>query len=304
MGGTFMVQLWTNNRAQHSRLIEEGLEKLSELENRLTDFKDSPFNQINTFAGKRAVAVDAETFQLIEKAQNFSRESGGVFDISYATVGALWREARRSGVLPDPQVIAERKKLINFQSIELNSVNLTVYLPDERMRIGLGGIGKGYAVDKLYQFLLEQGLVNFLVDGSGDVRVHSTIDAPRPWRLGIKNPFAEGQDKKIGYVALANGALATSGDYINYVRREDLDRKFHHVIDPLTGEPSHGIVSSTILAPTALEADLNATTVMIMEVTKALEWLKLKQLAGFLVKADGTVLMSQKAMQLMQGKQK
>lgn len=301
MGGTFAVTFWTNNEKYYESLVNEGFDLIVELEKKLTDFKASHFNLINEKAGEEAVCVDEETFLLIKKGIEFSHATNGAFDLSYASVGALWREARKSGILPDENILNERRSLIDYTKIQLIEKNHSVFLPEKNMRIGLGGIGKGYAVDKLYDFLLSKGLVNFMVDGSGDVRVHSVSTAPRPWRLGIKNPFSPDEQKKIGYVALKDGALATSGDYVNYIRRSDLDRKYHHVINTKTGVPTEGIVSSTVLAPTALEADLNATVLMVMGVTQALEWLKLKQLAAFMVKSDGEVIMSEKAIQLMQG---
>lgn len=301
MGGTFAVSFWTNQEKYYESLVNEGLDLIVELEKKLTDFKDSPFNRINDNAGIEPVCVDEETFLLIKKGIDFSRETNGAFDLSYASVGALWREARRTGKMPDENLINERRSLVDYTKIQLIDKNFSVFLPQKNMRIGLGGIGKGYAVDKLYNFLIQKGLVNFMVDGSGDVRVHSASTAPRPWRLGIKNPFSPDEQKKIGYVALKDGALATSGDYVNYVRNSDLDRKYHHVINPQTGLPTEGVVSSTVLAPTALQADLIATVLMVMGVTRALEWLNLNQIAAFMVKSDGSVVMSEKALRLMQG---
>lgn len=301
MGGQFTVTTWTNQTELHTTLINEGLDLIADLEMRLTDFKDSPFNQINIQAGKTAVVVDAETFHLIEKAISFSEETGGAFDISYASVGKLWREARNTGKLPSPELVKERSQFVDYKRIVLDEKTQSVFLPYERMQIGLGGIGKGYAVDKLFTFLQQRGLVNLMVDGSGDIRVHSSEEAPRPWRLGIKNPFSPNENKKIGYVQLKNGALATSGDYINFVRRPELNKRYHHIIDPRTGQPTEGIVSSTILTETALEADLTATTMMIFGLQSSLEWLNKKKLAGFLVTQNGNVLMSEAALQFMQG---
>lgn len=304
MGGQFSVTTWSNQSEFHSRLINEGFDLIADLENRLTDFKDSPFNQINKQAGKSAVVVDEETFHLIKKANAFSDETTGAFDISYASVGKLWREARASGELPSPELVKERSQFVDYKKIQFNENELSIFLPHEKMQIGLGGIGKGYAVDKLYNFLLNKGLVNFMVDGSGDIRVHSSSEAPRPWRLGIKNPFSPDENKKIGYIQLRNGALATSGDYINYIRRPELNKRYHHIIDPRTGNPTEGIVSSTILTETALDADLAATTMMILGLTASLEWLNKKRWAGFLVAQNGNVLMSEMALQYMQGESK
>lgn len=304
MGGTFSVLAWTNSAHEAervARVIGEGFDLVAELEDRLTDFRDSPFNEINRAAGKHAVVVDAETFALVEEAQRIAHRTGGAFDISYASVGQLWRRARQTGVLPDPAAIEAQRRFVDYRQIQLDPQARSVYLPFADMRIGLGGIGKGYAVDKLFAFLQGQGVVNFLVDGAGDLRVHSEKTSPRPWRLHVRNPFALDAKKSMGLVQLASGAMATSGDYVNYVKSTaDLERKFHHIIDPKLGYPTNEIVSCTVLAPTALEADTVATSVIVMNLRRGLDYLNTNSLTGFVVTKDGAVHLSARAFELMQ----
>lgn len=303
MGGPFTVLAWTasEHEAERVRLaIEAAFDEISLLEDKLTDFRPSPFNRINEMAGVSPVGVDQETFDLIERAINISKQTEGAFDISYASVGQLWRSARQSGVMPHTAEIEAKRAFVNYRLIQLDPQNLTVYLPHKEMKIGLGGIGKGHAVDRLYQILREQYISNFLVDGSGDVRVHSHKDAPRPWRLQVRNPFSEDQKKSMGMVQLANGAMATSGDYVNYVKStEKLARKFHHIIDPKLGFPTNEIVSCTIMAPTAIEADTIATSVIVMNLKTGMEYLNKESMVGFVVTKDGAVHLSKKAFALM-----
>ena len=303
MGGPFTVLAWTESEHEAERVrlaIELAFDEIGLLEDKLTDFRSSPFNRINELAGVAPVAVDQETFDLIERAIKISQETAGAFDISYASVGQLWRSARQSGIMPDTAEIEAKRAFVNYRLIQLDPQNLTVYLPHKEMKIGLGGIGKGHAVDKLYQILREQNISNFLVDGSGDVRVHSHKNAPRPWRLQVRNPFSEDQKKSMGMVQLANGAMATSGDYINYVKStEKLERKFHHIIDPKLGFPTNEIVSCTIMAPTAIEADTIATSVIVMNLKTGMEYLNKESMVGFVVTKDGAVHLSKKAFELM-----
>lgn len=303
MGGPFTVLAWTESEHEAQRVnvaIELAFDEISLLEDKLTDFRPSPFNRINEMAGVSPVQVDQETFALIEGALVISEKTAGAFDISYASVGQLWRKARQSGVMPDYSEIEAQRAFVNYRLIQLDNQKLSVFLPHKEMKIGLGGIGKGYAVDKLYGLLREQNISNFLVDGSGDVRVHSHKNAPRPWRLHVRNPFSEDQKKSMGLVQLANGAMATSGDYINYVKStEKMERKFHHIIDPKLGFPTNEIVSCTIMAPTAIEADTVATSVIVMNVKTGLEYLNQEALVGFVVTKDGAVHLSKKAFELM-----
>lgn len=304
MGGTFSVLAWTNSESESQRVqqvIADGFDVIAELEDRLTDFRESPFNEINRQAGIRPVVVDGETFGLIEEAQRISGKTEGAFDISYASVGQLWRQARQTGHLPDPAIIEAQRRFVDYRRIEMDPVALSVYLPFPEMRIGLGGIGKGYAVDKLFGYLKEKGVRNFLVDGAGDLRVQSQANSPRPWRLHVRNPFSEDAQKSMGLVQLSSGAMATSGDYVNYVKSvEVLERKFHHIIDPKLGYPTNEIVSCTVLAATALEADTVATSVIVMNLRRGLAFLNNNSLTGFVVAKDGSVHLSARAYELMQ----
>jgi thiamine biosynthesis lipoprotein len=303
MGGHFSIFAWTTSEQEAERIrsaIAEGFNQISLLEDKLTDFRPSPFNRINEWAGIHPVAVDQETFDLIEHALLISKDTDGAFDISYASVGQLWRSARQSGILPNVAEIEAKRRYVDYRLIQLNRRELTVYLPYKDMKIGLGGIGKGHAVDKFYQFLRQQNISNFMVNGAGDVRVHSQRDAPRPWRLQVRNPFSEDIKKSMGVVQLANGAMATSGDYINYVKStESLQRKYHHIIDPKLGFPTNEIVSCTVMAPTAIVADTIATSVIVMNLKMGLKYLNQKKFIGFVVTKDGVVHLSTSAFDLM-----
>lgn len=295
MGGEFLVQTWASDDQSIRETIRKGFRLIHQLEDKLTDFKDSSFNMINKMAGKDWVQVDEETYQLIKKSIEISELTGGAFDISYASVGQLWREARKNGVIPSSDEIQRRLPFVDYRLIELADEELKVFLPSDQMRIGLGGIGKGYAVDKLYDYLLNSGLVNFLVSGSGDIRVHSAKNALRPWRLAIKNPFSE-VDKVIGYVEVQDGSLATSGDYINFVKAKHRQEKLHHILETRTGTPAIDISSCTILANQAIVADTMATSVMAMKSERGLKFLNRENLFGIIIRSNGEVLLSRKAM--------
>lgn len=279
-------------KEQTLKLFKEAHHEVTRLEDKLTDFRDSDFQKINQMAGRQAVKVDQETFDLIKKSIDFSKETGGIFDISFASIGHVWREKKERG-----QVLLahEREKLrayIDYQRIQLNQDRKEVFLPEEKMKISLGGIGKGYAVDVAYDYLVSRGLVNFMVNGSGDIKVHTDQSAPRPWRIGIRNPFSPNPQNSVGFIQVYSGAVASSGSYLNFIEKDD-----HHIINTQEGTSCNEIIASTILASNCLEADVYATVMISLKAHEALEFLNQKSLRGILIRSDGKSLLSKKALE-------
>ncbi len=300
MGGNWEVQCFPRNKLEKeyfNQIISDGFKEVVRIENLLTDFKPSPFMKINDFAGEKPVKVDQEVFDIINESLEISRETKGLFDISYATVGHYWRHCKKKGILPDEKKVSELSELIDYRNIEMNPKELTVFLPNPFMRIGLGGIGKGYAVDRFFDFLRKKGMVNFMVNGSGDIRVHSLISAPRKWKVGIRNPFNLDPNIKCGMLCIDNGAVATSGDYINTIRTET--KNYHHIISPSNGEATTGIVSSTVWTENAIVADTLATSLMLMDVQEAIAFSNSRGIFSLLIDESGKVHLSRKAMQVM-----
>lgn len=300
MGGSFLISGWANAEGQewihHS--FQAALEYAKNLEEMLTDFHESSFNDINKFAGLRPVEVSDEILEVIQLSLEYSYRSKGAFDISYASVGQLWREARKRGSLPNVVELTKARVFVDYRKIEINKKNKTVYLPERQMKIGLGGIGKGFIIDKTFDFLRQKQIENFMVNGSGDVRVHSSKNAPRPWRFGIQNPFDPTKNKKMGWLSLRDGSLATSGDYVHYIEKNA--QKHHHILNPKTGEPTIDLSSVTVIGATAVEADTQATIMMIQGKENALEYAMEQKLWAVIVDTQGNVLLSQKAYQILQ----
>ena len=291
MGSPFTIQVYAEKEKPIpliKGLIQLAFGEIRRIENQLTDFKPSPFNHINEMAGKEPVHVSDEIWNVIEMALRISRDSQGAFDISTATIGHLWRRAMEEGSPPSQKTLQHAKAFVNFRHIQLDREKRTVYLPYPEMRIGLGGIGKGYAVDQAYDFLRKSGLENVCVNGAGDIRVHSAPDAPRPWRIGVRNPLAE-KNHAMGLVNLSQGAIATSGDYERFFRYQG--KKYHHIFDGRTGEMTEEVISATVLAPTATQADVMATTAMTLGRHAGIDYLKRhRHVSGFLVTQSGEVI--------------
>ena len=216
-----------------------------------------------------------------------SESSRAAFDISYATVGHVWREIKKSKLSPDFNELEALIKLVDYRNIQINYEKSEVFLPHEKMRIGLGGIGKGYAVDRAYQLLKDLGVENFFINGAGDIRVHTSKSAPRAWKVALRNPFAPDGDP-IALVGLAKGAVASSGDYERYFYLDG--KRYHHVFDARTGECSSKVLSATVLARNACLADILATTAMILGPDEGIKFLnERRDVSGFLVDQNGKV---------------
>lgn len=281
-------------------LFYKASNEVERIENLLTEFRQSPFQEINDNSGIRPVKVSGEILGLIKKSFIYSDLSNGLFDISFASLGRPWRLKKAEGKFLTDEEISNLSSHINYKNIEINEKESTLYLPHKDMKISLGGIGKGYAVDKTFELLEKAGLINFCVNGSGDIRVHSHKNAPRPWRLGIKNPFTP--TLTAGLVEIADGALCTSGDYFNFHQNNKTMEKQSHIIHPKFFQSSESPISVTIHASSALEGDVLATTLMNMNIEEGLKFLDTQKKLGILIDESGKVFSSKKTTVAMEQK--
>lgn len=295
MGGEFQFLCFPQtylSKEEVSFIFDEAYLEVKRIEEKYTDFKESYFNRINKSAGIKAEEVDEETMWLIEKSQEVSNLSKGIFDISFASIGHNWRAKKEQGEVLSQIFIESHLKYVNYKLIEIDKTKNTIFLPHSEMKIGLGGIGKGYAVDRVYDFFLKKGLYNFYINGSGDIRVHALNSAPRAWRIGIRNPLSSDAKKAVGVMQLHNGAIASSGGYVHNVNG---DRFNNHIIHPRTGMSSRELIGSTVLANDALTADTTATILMNLSRKEAVEYMNDQKLFGVVFCREGKSYLSEKA---------
>lgn len=300
MGGEFQLLCFPQtflSKEEVMAIFKKAEVEVLRIQEKLTDFTDSPFNKINEFAGKSPVKVDQEIWDIIKKSHRISKESNGIFDISFAGLGHRWRKAKENGRTLSFVERSKAQTLIDYRKIKRNPLTKTIYLPHEEMRIGLGGIGKGYAVDRVFELLKKEGLYNFYVNGSGDIRVHSHENAPRMWRIGIRNPLSRDSKKSIGVIQLANGSVASSGGYIHFNETED-GRADHHIVNPRDGLSGDEIISSTVIADDALTSDTTATILMNLTPDEGITFLDRFKRAGFIIDKSGKTHLSKRALNL------
>ena len=262
MGNIFEITVVAADEFWAEQQINTAINEIKRIEALLTTFnEESETNYINRYAGIKPVQVSNEVFQLIKRSLNISHITDGAFDISYGSLDKkFWNFDKNMTALPDAVRAKERVRLINYRNILLDEATHSVLLREKGMRIGFGGIGKGYAAEKAKELLIKNGVKNGLINASGDLAAWGIQANNKPWVIGISNP--DFPAATIASLNISNKAVATSGNYEKYVIIEG--KKYSHTIDPKTGFPVSGIKSTTVIAPHAEIADALATPVTIM----------------------------------------
>lgn len=262
MGNRFEIGVVAESEAWAHERIGEAIDEIRRIERLLTTFSDdSQTQQINHNAGLRPVPVVREVFDLIARACRLSDLTQGAFDLSYGSIDkSLWNFDQTMTALPSPQTARKMVRLINYKNIILDREKQTVFLAEKGMRIGFGGIGKGYAAEMAKRLLLENGVVSGVVNASGDLATWGHRPDGNPWTIGLADPDA--QDRPFSYLEISGLAVATSGNYEKFVTIDG--RRYSHTINPRTGLPVTGIKSVTIISPNAELSDALATPVYVM----------------------------------------
>ncbi|MCS6861759.1 MAG: FAD:protein FMN transferase [Abditibacteriales bacterium] len=282
MGTIWEITVATHEKSRQAvaAVMRDAFKEIERVENLLSDWrKGTELNQVNTHAGVQPVAVSEETFKVVERAYHFSEVSEGAFDITFNALWGVWDFNKKPPTLPDPEEIKERLPLINYRRLALNPKERTIFLKEQGMKIGLGGIAKGYTVDRVCALLERNGLKNYLVVGGGDMRV-SGSRGKSPWRLAVRHPRKEGY---LYLLDVTNIAVSTSGDYERYFILNG--QRYHHIIDPKTGYPARGVSSVTVINPRAcsMDADAMSTAVFVLGVEKGLRLLRQEKMEGIIV---------------------
>jgi FAD:protein FMN transferase len=228
----------------------------------------SEVSRVNAAAGKEAVKVGQETFDVIRESVHASQMSGGAFDITFETLHGLWKfDQDLDPHPPTPDEVRSRLKFVGFGHVKLDESARSVFLDESHVRIGLGGIAKGYAVDRAAKVLLDAGLVSFYAQAGGDLYTHGEKPGGEPWQAGVRDPRGPEGDY-FAMMPVSDHAFSTAGDYErSYIVG---GRRYHHIIDPHTGYPATASRSVTIWAPTALLADEIDDAVFILGPEKGL----------------------------------
>ena len=255
--------------------VRAALEEIHKVDDLMSDYKsDSEISRVNRDGAKMAVRVSESTYEVLQRSVEFSEMTGGAFDISVGPLVALFRNAKESKVAPSEEQITLTKSKVGFEKLKLDSKNNTVQFSENGMLLDLGGIAKGYAVDKAIEAAQRCGAIGAMVDIGGDVRCFGLPPIGRDhWLIGLQDPNSDIEGISGGGLRLVlkvtNAAVATSGDYQQFVLIEG--KRYSHIIDRRTGTSAEGLSSVTIIADNATDADALATAVSVMGAEKGLD---------------------------------
>jgi FAD:protein FMN transferase len=285
MGNHFEISVVAADAYWARQRIDAGVKEIKRIEALLTTFNDeSETNRINALAGIRPIVVSEEIIQLIERSKRISEVTQGAFDITYGSVDkSLWNFDTQMTSLPDKKTAKKSVRLINYKNIEINHTDSTVFLKEKGMRIGFGGIGKGYAAEMAKNVMKRQGVTSGVVNASGDLTAWGHQPDGMPWTIGIANPNLA--QEIFSYMNITDMAVATSGNYEKFVLIDG--QRYSHTIDPKTGLPINGIKSVTIISSNAEIADAMATPVTIMGVKAGLHMInQIKNIEAIIITDD------------------
>ena len=246
----------------------------------------SEISRINRAAGKQAVLVSPEVEEVIQEGIFWSQQSGGAFDITIQPLVQLWDMDGEKNLIPARNTIKKTASLVNYKNIEI--VDHKVKLTRRGMAINVGGLAKGYAVDRAVS-LLRSKVANGIVNAGGDLYAFGRKTPTTSWNIGLQHP--RNPQGLLAAFALKDMAVATSGDYQRYFIKDGI--RYHHIFDPQTGMPARGMISATILTTEAMEADALSTAVFVMGPEKGLAWVDaMENVEAMLVLEDGSKVYS------------
>ena len=294
MGTRIVVELWSEDRGQGDAAIDAVLAEMRHIDDSMSTYKPtSEVSRVNAHAAEGPMKISKELFDLLVTAKEYSRLTDGAFDITYASVGYLYDF--RKHVRPNEAAIDKALPAVNYLHVILDDKNQTVRFSQQGVRIDLGGIAKGYAVDGGIAVLQAKGITRAFVSAGGDSRIIGDRFG-KPWMVGIRDPRA-GPGTVITRIPLSDAAMSTSGDYERFFEENGV--RFHHIIDPHTGHSASKVRSATVIGPKAVRTDGLSKTAFVLGPEKAMEiYNRIDDIDAIIVKLDGTVIYSKGLEQL------
>jgi thiamine biosynthesis lipoprotein len=286
MGTIVEITVAHRSEASARAAIIEAMGELQRVDDLMSNYKPgSVVSEINREGASRKIQVEEGLFQLLRDAVSISRASQGAFDVTILPVAELWG-FDKGGMVPHPDMIANRLLLVGYDGIFFDKSMLSVGLMRIGMGLDLGAIAKGWAVDRAMEKLRSLGIQNAIIDAGGDLRIIGSRPGKGFWRIGVQHPRESGA--LLVAFDLRDTAIVTSGDYERFFVADGV--RYHHILDPATGQPARGCQSVTVLAATAAEADACATATFVLGPEKGLAFLRSRPgVRGLIVGADGSL---------------
>ncbi len=258
MGTVVAVEVRSEGRASACSAIAAVMTEMKRIDALMTTWSpDSELSRLNREAPKRYVPIEAELFDLIDRSLDFSRMTAGAFDVTYASAGRFYDF--RQGIRPDDAELEKAVNAIDYRYLLLDRKHKAIRYRHPEVFVDLGGIAKGYAVDRSIEILEAHGVSEAMVSAGGDSRIVGDRGG-EPWVVGVRDPRVRGAN--VALLPLMDVSVSTSGDYERFF--EDNGTRYHHIIDPTTGDSARGVRSVTILGADALMTDALSTSVFVM----------------------------------------
>ena len=293
MGNRFEITVEAKTATETDFFLKKAVEEISRIEALLSTYQEtSETNLINKNAGLKPVKVSDEVFSLIKRSKKISEITDGTFDITYGSIDQrFWNFDTEMTELPDEVLARKSIALIDYRNIILNTEEKTVFLKNKGMRIGFGGIGKGYAAEKTKNLLKNLGVKAGIINASGDLSCWGIPENGKPWTIGIAHP--DFSDLPFSPLEVTDLSVATSGNYEKYVMING--KRYSHTINPKTGFPVHGIKSVTVISPNAEISDALTTPITILGTEKGLALInQLKDIECIIIDDDNKFYYSEK----------
>jgi len=254
MGSTYTVELYGFDRVRMEAAVDAALDEARRLDDLLSNYKaDSEWSQVNRHAAEGPMRVSPELFDLLSACVEYSRESEGAFDITVGPLMKVWGFYKGTGHLPHRAEVMAALTRVGYRHIHLDAKAQTVWFDKSGVEIDPGGIGKGYAVDRMVDVLKQKGFRNALVAGSGSsiYGMGAPPSQPKGWAVDIKDPWD--QSKTATEIFLKDMSMSTSGSYEKFFRAEG--KIYAHIMDPRTGYPARGSVAVSVIAPRTIDSE-------------------------------------------------
>ena len=290
MGSELRITAWTADEAAVLSAFDAVFNEFDRLESLMSNWRPgSDVERLNAAAGQEPVPVSSDTMSVLEMAQQASEWTGGKFDVTFGVLSGLWKfDHDQDGTVPDMREVRGRLALIDYRRLKLERVQGTAFLERAGMRVNLGGIGKGYAIDRGVAILRSRGFHDFLIQAGGDMYAAGHRDG-QPWRIGIQDPRGSG-GRAFARVAVSDSTVSTSGDYERAFVKDGV--RYHHIIDPATGEPARGCRSTTVLTGQAVVADALSKSVFLLGVDRGMALFERLHVEAVVVTTKNEVLVT------------
>lgn len=261
MGTIVNLTLYDNNKKNINDVFKSSFDIINDIENEMSlNVDGSAINKINELAYNQNVKLSDDMYKVIKKSLEYSSQSDGKFDVTAGKLVQLWNIGGDNARLPSQNEIDEANEYVDYKYIELNDNDKTIKFTKPGLILDLGGIAKGYAADKVKDYLISQNIEKAIIDIGGDIYVVGTNESNQPWGIGIQNPFSDNRNNYIGSIKESNKSIVTSGVYERYF--EENGKRYHHILDTTTGYPvENELMGVSIISKDSIDGDALSTAV-------------------------------------------